>query len=122
MAGRALAPRRFCMLPIRAQHLRMSPSSGARSPTSWLPAAPEQRGCTMPTLYHFFISYSRESREDSQFALRLAKDLRDDGVPVWIDQLDLQPGQTVEEILAASAGLFVILSPESANFGQVMRE
>jgi hypothetical protein len=37
-----------------------------------------------------FFSYSRE---DSEFALRLAADLRAAGANVWIDQLDIGPGQ-----------------------------
>src|SRR5664279_5494882 len=76
----------------------------------------------MPVLHQFFISYCRESSEDSQFALKLAKDLRPAGVDVWIDQLDLQPGKTAEEILNASAALLVILSPESVNSAQMASE
>jgi len=37
-----------------------------------------------------FISYSRE---DSEFALRLAEDLKAAGAAAWIDQLDIAPGQ-----------------------------
>ena len=37
-----------------------------------------------------FFSYSRN---DSDFALRLAKDLKSAGANVWIDQLDIKAGQ-----------------------------
>jgi photosystem II stability/assembly factor-like uncharacterized protein len=63
-----------------------------------------------------FISYSRE---DSEFALRLAEDLKAAGAAVWLDQLDIAPGarwaRAVEEALAACPRMLVILSPSSAN-------
>ena len=63
-----------------------------------------------------FISYSRE---DSEFALRLAKDLKEVGAAVWLDQLDIAPGQrwarAVEEALNTCPRMLVILSPASAN-------
>jgi hypothetical protein len=37
-----------------------------------------------------FFSYSRD---DSEFALRLAADLKAAGANVWLDQLDIAPGQ-----------------------------
>ena len=37
-----------------------------------------------------FISYSRE---DSEFAFRLANDLKVAGADVWLDQLDILPGR-----------------------------
>ena len=36
-----------------------------------------------------FFSYARE---DSQFALQLAKDLKLAGIPVGLGQLDIRPG------------------------------
>lgn len=70
-----------------------------------------------------FLSYARA---DSEFALRLAQDLRSAGVALWVDQIDLQPGDTwdrkVEEALQNSAGLLVILSPSSLASRSVMDE
>jgi TPR repeat protein len=70
-----------------------------------------------------FFSYSRE---DSQFALRLAEDLKAGGANVWLDQLDIQPGQrwarAVEEALNSSPRLIVILSPTSAASTNVSDE
>ena len=50
--------------------------------------APGDRPC--PDAPTAFFSYSRD---DSEFALRLAEDLKAAGAGVWIDQLDIQPGQ-----------------------------
>jgi hypothetical protein len=70
-----------------------------------------------------FFSYSRE---DSEFALRLAKDLRTAGATVWLDQLDINPGQrwdrAVEEALASCPRMLVILSPSSVASTNVMDE
>ena len=64
-----------------------------------------------------FFSYSRA---DKDFVLRLAKDLRSAGVNLWIDQLDIAPGdrwdRAVEEALAAAPCLLVVLSPDSVHF------
>jgi hypothetical protein len=70
-----------------------------------------------------FFSYSRE---DAEFALRLAKDLRAAGASVWLDQLDIKPGQrwdrAVEDALASCPLLLVLLSPTSVNSTNVMDE
>ena len=70
-----------------------------------------------------FFSYSRK---DSEFALRLAKDLRASGVKIWLDQLDISAGQlwdrAVEAALENSPRLLVILSPFSVESTNVMNE
>jgi photosystem II stability/assembly factor-like uncharacterized protein len=70
-----------------------------------------------------FFSYSRE---DSEFAHRLAGDLKAAGANVWLDQLDIQPGdqwdRTVEEALTNCPRMVVILSPASVNSTNVMDE
>jgi len=70
-----------------------------------------------------FFSYSRD---DSEFALRLAADLKTAGGNVWIDQLDIVPGQrwdrAIEDALGACSCLLVILSPASVNSTNVMDE
>jgi hypothetical protein len=70
-----------------------------------------------------FLSYARE---DAQFVLRLAKDLRAGGAGVWIDQLDITPGQrwdrAVEDALAKCPELLVILSPAAVESTNVMDE
>ena len=59
-----------------------------------------------------FVSYARE---DAEFVLRLAKDLRAGGANVWIDQLDIGPGErwdrAVDDALAKCPQLLAILSP-----------
>ena len=70
-----------------------------------------------------FFSYSRE---DSAFALRLAADLKAAGANVWLDQLDIIPGQrwarSVETALNSAPRLLVILSPASASSTNVEDE
>jgi TIR domain/Photosynthesis system II assembly factor YCF48 len=63
-----------------------------------------------------FFSYSRE---DSEFVLRLAADLKATGANIWLDQLDITPGQrwahAVQDALNNCQRLLVILSPASVN-------
>jgi photosystem II stability/assembly factor-like uncharacterized protein len=70
-----------------------------------------------------FVSYSRE---DSEFVLRLAEDLKAAGANVWLDQLDVAPGQrwdrTVEDALQRCPRMLLILSPPSVNSDNVMDE
>jgi TIR domain len=77
----------------------------------------------MPGEYKAFFSYSRQ---DSDFALRLAKDLRERGAAIWIDQLDIEPGthwdECVEEAVTACSIFVVLLSPHSTDSDNVMDE
>ncbi len=77
----------------------------------------------MPDVPIAFFSYSRE---DSEFALRLANDLRAAGSNVWIDQLDIGPGQlwdrVVQSALEECPCVLLILSPASANSNNVLDE
>ena len=70
-----------------------------------------------------FLSYARD---DAEFVLRLAKDLRTGGAGVWIDQLDIAPGQrwdrAVEDALAKCLELVVVLSPAAVESTNVMDE
>jgi hypothetical protein len=70
-----------------------------------------------------FFSYARA---DSEFALRLAEDMRSSGVNIWIDQLDIPTGarwdETVEDALKACPRLLIILSPASIASQNVMDE
>src|SRR5208337_5468641 len=70
-----------------------------------------------------FISYSRE---DSEFALRLAGDLKAAGAAVWLDQLDIAPGQrwarAVQDALNDCPRMLVILSPASVDSRNVEDE
>jgi hypothetical protein len=70
-----------------------------------------------------FFSYSRL---DSDFAMRLAQDIRKAGTDIWIDQLDIPPGvhwdEAVEEALNDAGSVLVILSPASIASDNVMDE
>jgi len=70
-----------------------------------------------------FVSYSRE---DVEFALRLARELKATGQKVWMDKLDLRPGQRweneVDTALHSCSRVLVILSPSSVDSSNVMAE
>jgi|GEM_PF-3023668 len=70
-----------------------------------------------------FFSYSRN---DEAFVLRLAQDLRQAGIPIWFDQLDIPPGQRwdneIQKALSTSNSLLVVLSPASVASENVMDE
>jgi hypothetical protein len=70
-----------------------------------------------------FVSYSRE---DSEFVLRLADDLKAAGASVWLDQRDIVAGQrwdrAVEDALTECARMVVILSPDAVSSTNVMDE
>ena len=70
-----------------------------------------------------FFSYSRQ---DSDFVLRLATDLRKGGAAIWVDQLDISPGQlwdkAVEQALGTCPRMLVILSPAAVDSANVMDE
>ena len=70
-----------------------------------------------------FISYSRA---DSDFALKLGKDLRSAGANIWIDRLDVSVSerwdQAIEAALESCASFLVVLSPDSVESQNVMDE
>lgn len=70
-----------------------------------------------------FISYSRE---DSEFALRLAQDLKAAGAFVWLDQMDISPGvpwdNAIEDALNAAPMMLLVLSPSSSRSNNVRNE
>lgn len=70
-----------------------------------------------------FFSYSRD---DSAFVLDLAKNLRQAGANVWLDQLDITPGvrwdKAIEKALIQSNILLVILSKSSVESDNVLDE
>lgn len=71
----------------------------------------------------FFLSYSRK---DEAFALRLAEALRDQGIRIWIDQLDIRPSEhwdrAIERAVRDSRGIVVLLSPRSVASDNVADE
>jgi len=71
----------------------------------------------------FFVSYARE---DKEFALKLAKDLRAAGANLWVDQLDIPPGSrwdtAVEAALDSCGAMLLILSPDAVASENVKDE
>jgi hypothetical protein len=70
-----------------------------------------------------FVSYSRE---DLEFVLRLAKDLKAKGAMVWMDKLDIRPGKRweieIETAVDACSRMLVILSPAAITSKNVLAE
>src|SRR5262245_11632924 len=71
----------------------------------------------------YFFSYARK---DAAFVLRLAKELREVGINLWLDQLDILGGQrwdrAVEAALQTCQDMIVVLSPEALASNNVMDE
>jgi hypothetical protein len=80
----------------------------------------------MPSLIPVQLAFFSYAHEDAEFALRLAKDMRAGGAAVWIDRLDIKPGQrwdrAIEDALAKCPQLLVILSPAAIESTNVMDE
>jgi tetratricopeptide (TPR) repeat protein len=72
---------------------------------------------------HVFICYSRK---DEDFVLKLATNLKRQGVPVWLDQWDIDSGanwnRTIEKALDECNRLLIILSPSSVESDEVQSE
>ena len=70
-----------------------------------------------------FISYSRV---DSGFATKLATDLRNAGINIWFDELDIPAGthwdSEIQKALHTATIVLVILSPSSAASNNVLDE
>ena len=71
----------------------------------------------------YFFSYARK---DAAFVLRLAQELREVGINLWLDQLDILGGQrwdrAVEEALQTCLGMIAVLSPDALASHNVMDE
>ncbi|MFQ5630392.1 MAG: toll/interleukin-1 receptor domain-containing protein [bacterium] len=72
---------------------------------------------------HTFICYARQ---DKEFARKLANGLRQNGVGIWMDVLDIPAGvrwdRAVEKALRKAERLLVILSPDAVESENVQDE
>jgi len=70
-----------------------------------------------------FVSYSRA---DTDFVLRLCQDLRAAGASIWLDKLDIHPGEewdeAIERGLSECGRMLVVLSPKSVASENVLDE
>ena len=70
-----------------------------------------------------FFSYARE---DAEFALKLAKDLKSAGANIWVDKLDIAAGEpwddSVQTALTTHPSFLVVLSPASVESKNVKDE
>ena len=71
----------------------------------------------------YFLSYSRA---DERVALKFATDLRQAGIAMWVDQLDIRPSEhwdrAIEHAVRGCRGLVVVLSPRSTASDNVADE
>ncbi|MBE7170783.1 MAG: TIR domain-containing protein [Williamsia sp.] len=71
----------------------------------------------------YFLSYSRQN---IQFVRKLAADLNQAGIQVWLDQADIAPGSrwddSIEHALKDATGLLIVLSEASVKSQNVMDE
>jgi hypothetical protein len=71
----------------------------------------------------YFLSYSRA---DEHIALKFAKDLRELGIAMWVDQFDIRPSEhwdrAIEQAVRDCRGLVVVLSPRSTASDNVADE
>ncbi len=70
-----------------------------------------------------FVSYSRK---DAEFVLRLAAELKQHAVPIWLDQFDIPLGQrwdvAIENALKECSHVLAVLSPAAVNSQNVLDE
>lgn len=61
-----------------------------------------------------FLSYARA---DSEFCLKLAEDLQQAGIRIWMDQIDIRPGMRwddeIQTAIASADTMLVVLTPDS---------
>ena len=72
---------------------------------------------------HLFFCYARD---DSAFALKLARDLTEAGADIWIDQVRLKPADNyeleIEKAIESADALLVVMSPRSVDRPNVRNE
>jgi len=70
-----------------------------------------------------FFAYSRQ---DQDFALRLAAELKRRGVPLWVDQWDILAGadwdQAIDDAVYACGHFLIVLSPAAVTSREVRGE
>jgi hypothetical protein len=109
-----VSPVRFCFLIAESSSTKVKRGIGLSSFVAMQSLKPAQLA---------FFSYAHE---DAEFALCLAKDLRAGGAAVWMDRLDIKPGErwdrAIEDALAKCPQMLVILSPAAVESTNVMDE
>ena len=105
--------------PGREQH-RHPPAGGPVTSASEAAGDPAR---TAPGGNHTFICYARE---DSEFVLALASDLKSAGVNVWLDQWDIPRGADwdyeIDKALYDCRHFLIVLSPEAVDSEEVRGE
>jgi hypothetical protein len=82
-----------------------------------------RQGSSTKKRYQVFLSYASA---DKQVARNIVDKLRQEGIRVWFDTYELQPADSIaevmEKVLSASDYLVVLLSPHSVNSVWVQQE
>src|SRR5689334_19445778 len=72
---------------------------------------------------HVFICYARK---DSAFVLELARNLKSRGVPVWLDQWNIEPSEdwdrAIDSAIHDCAKFLIVLSPSAVESREVRGE
>lgn len=73
-----------------------------------------------------FFSFISYAREDAEFVHRVAAELRQKGVSIWLDKFDIQPGddwnRSVDTALEGCECFLLVVSPNSIASDNVMDE
>jgi len=88
------------------------------------PAPTDEAGAAAAAMAErVFLAYSHE---DQGFAHKLAANLRDAGVPVWVDRWDIQPGenwsQAINDAVYDCGQFLIVLSPAAVASADVQAE
>lgn len=107
----------------QANDVRLSGANVKQTPRVLTPPTKLYNEASQSEYSPIFFSYSRL---DSTFALRLATDLRNAGMDIWIDRLDIRPGQPwdkeIQRALMNTDKVLVILSESSVESDNVLNE
>jgi hypothetical protein len=72
---------------------------------------------------HVFVCYARD---DQEFVLKLAANLKERGVPVWLDQWDIPPSanwnKAIDNAIYECARFLIVLSPATVDSLEVQGE
>jgi hypothetical protein len=89
----------------------------------WPPRATVAPVTDEPPRDHTFICYARE---DGDFALSLAGELRSRGVTIWIDKWSIEPAadwdRAIDDAIRACAAFVIVLSPDAVSSNEVRGE
>jgi uncharacterized protein YjbI with pentapeptide repeats len=97
---------------------------GCGVPDVWITNIPALLGAMQPI--QFYTCFLSHSSTDKDFARRLRSRLRDEGLRVWFDEVDMQSGkklhEQIDEAIRIHDKLLIVLSADSMNSEWVKTE